>query len=500
MSRKKRHPPTTTTPQESETHAPKARLIVGILLLLAAALRLWDLEIKPPHFDEGINGWFAHQMKQSGYYQYNHENFHGPLYFYLVYMFQAFLGSELFAIRLPAVIGSMLIVWGLLLYQPIFGRSVALLAALCAAVSPGQIFYGRYSIHESWFAAALVFTLLGFLGMWKYGSRQYLWILVLGLVTAVCLKETYIIHFGCMLIAFACCWWYTVKWRKEELGWAPQTWSWRDFRHATLVGGFIFLALYSGLFMNWSGVGSFFQGLTSWISTGVSQKSGHEKAWHYWFWLLAWYEQATLLGLIFVTRYLWKCDVRMRYLAIYALGTFLVYSIIAYKTPWCMISFQWPFFIIVAHIVTSAVQMFPAARRAVVPIMLGPLFIALPLNWINHSNPQESYAYVTTSTRIWDGIRPLLDLPKQDARYTQLKGFVALESYYPVPWILHQFTDVGYGPHPLPAGLDFAIVEAAKTGELAPEYQNYEKTIFQIRDGQAESALLVRPEIVPAHK
>jgi uncharacterized protein (TIGR03663 family) len=496
MSRKKAPLATESLVQDDSLSRPKAHLIVGMLLLMAAILRLWDLEIKPPHFDEGINGWFAHQMQQTGYYQYNHENFHGPLYFYLVYMFQTFFGSELFSIRLPAVIGSMLIVWGLLLYQPIFGRWTAWLAALCAAVSPGQIFYGRYSIHESWFAASLVFTLLGLVGLWKYGTKNYLWILVLGIVTAVCLKETYLIHFGCMAIAFLCCWWYTVKWRREKLNWAVQTWTWHDLRRTMLVGGFIFLALYSGLFMNWSGVGSFFQGLTSWIGTGVSQKSGHEKAWYYWFWLLTWYEQLTLLGLIFVLRFLWTCDVRMRYLAIYALGTFLAYSIIAYKTPWCIIAFQWPFFLIASYMVASIAQTFPLLRWVAVAIMFGPLFIALPLNWVNHSNPKEPYAYVTTSTRIWDGIQPLLELSKQNPRFRQLKGFVALESYYPVPWLLHQFTDVGYGPYPLPAGLDFAIVEASKTGELSPEYQSFEKTIFQIRDGQTESALLVRPGIL----
>jgi len=475
----------------------QAHIALGLLLLLAAVLRLWDLDIKPPHFDEGINGWFAHQMRQSGFYQYNHENFHGPLYFYLVYMAQTFFGSELIALRLPAVLGSLLIVVGLAMHHPIFGRPVAWLAALCAAVSPAQVFYGRYSIHESWFAASLVFTMLGFLGLWKYGAKKYLWILILGTTTAVCLKETYLIHFGCMAIAFGCCWIYTVKWNKERMGWVKQSWTWENLAHATMSGALIFVALYSGLFMNWGGILNFFQGLTSWIGTGVSQTTGHEKAWYYWLLLLARYEQITLLGLIFTVRFLWKCDVRMRYLAIYALGSFLAYTIISYKTPWCIVSFQWAFFLVAAYGIIAVPLNSHPVRWAAAPLLLGPLFITLPLNWVNHSNPAEPYAYVTTSTRIWKGTKPLLDLIKQNPRNSQLKGFVFLDSYYPLPWMLHEFNDIGYGPHPLPSGLDFVIAEASKIHELPAEYQNYGKIIFQIRDGQTDSVLLTRPGLLP---
>ena len=39
---------------------------------------------KPIHFDEGINGWFSMKMNQMGFYKYDPQNYHGPLYFYLL--------------------------------------------------------------------------------------------------------------------------------------------------------------------------------------------------------------------------------------------------------------------------------------------------------------------------------------------------------------------------------------------------------------------------------
>ena len=94
----------------------------GFILLTASLLRLWNLDIKPPHFDEGINGWFVDQMKISGYYRYDPENYHGPLYFYVLFVFLSLLGRNLWALRLPAVISSIAAVWIALRFDRFFGQ------------------------------------------------------------------------------------------------------------------------------------------------------------------------------------------------------------------------------------------------------------------------------------------------------------------------------------------------------------------------------------------
>src|SRR5205823_9442942 len=42
-----------------------------IIIGLAAFLRFLLLGMKPPHFDEGINGWFVDQMLRNGFYKYD---------------------------------------------------------------------------------------------------------------------------------------------------------------------------------------------------------------------------------------------------------------------------------------------------------------------------------------------------------------------------------------------------------------------------------------------
>src|SRR5438270_2375441 len=131
------------------------------ILGLAAVLRILFLGIKPPHFDEGINGWFVDQMTKSGFYRYDPTNYHGPLHFYILFLSQTLFGRNLWALRMPVVIGSTVCVWLALKYEPFVGRTASRLAAAAMAVSAGFVFYGRYSIHETWMQLFSMLFILG---------------------------------------------------------------------------------------------------------------------------------------------------------------------------------------------------------------------------------------------------------------------------------------------------------------------------------------------------
>ena len=77
-------------------------MIIGF----GAFLRILLLGIKPPHFDEGINGWFVDQMIKNGFYRYDPTNYHGPLHFYFLFLSQTLFGRNLWALRLPVVLVS----------------------------------------------------------------------------------------------------------------------------------------------------------------------------------------------------------------------------------------------------------------------------------------------------------------------------------------------------------------------------------------------------------
>jgi len=471
------------------------------IVIIAAILRTWAIEIKPPHFDEGINGWFADQMKTTGYYNYNPENFHGPFYFYLVYTAQALFGRELWALRLPAILGSLCGIIILLRSSQIFGKVTAYTAALMLAVSPAAVFYGRYSIHESWFATFIILTVLGFIGMWKLGTSKYLAWFIFGIAGMLLNKETYIIHIGCLGAAYCTLLCYNRFVPATESKWAIQQWNRQSAVYYSLSAIFLIVAFYSGWFLNLHGIVEFGRGLSAWVHTGTAQ-SGHAKPFFYWFSLMGRYELVTLVGTLCCIRYMFKSNAQLRFLAIYGAGALLAYSIVAYKTPWCILAIQWPFLILLGSIISEACDMTknhkgPLLAVASFGILLPSLSVGLPLNFKNFDKDTEPYVYVQTIRDIAIATSPIISAAGKDATRYNAKGAVLLSSYYPLPWVFGDFQNIGYSANnKVVKDIDFVITEKAKAAEVESQLGgNYYAADFRLRGAQDMCRVYLKADI-----
>ena len=298
--------------------------------------------MKPPHFDEGINGWFVDQMTKTGFYRYDPTNYHGPLHFYILFLMQTLLGRTIWALRLPVVLASIGSIYVALKFEPFVGRTASRIAALAMAVSPGFVFYGRYSIHEVWLLLFSMLFVLGLLGSWKFGTRGYLWCVGMGVAGMVLTKETYIIHIGCAVIATGVLWLSHKLTPLPDLKRARQVWDFTDLAVVAGAGLFFVVFFYSGTFFHWSGVRGLYETFATWYKTG-SNGNGHEKPWPYWLELILRYEWPVLVGLVLCLLCQFFQSFAVRYLAIYGVGILTAYSIVRYKTPWCIISIVWPF-------------------------------------------------------------------------------------------------------------------------------------------------------------
>jgi len=491
-----------------------ALVVEGGILLLAALLRLWGLDIKPAHFDEGINGWFVDQMRANGFYRYDPENYHGPLYFYVLFVFLSLGGRNLWALRLPAVIASLASVWAALRFDRFFGITTARLGALALAVSPAAVFYGRYAIHESWVVLALMILTLGVLGLWKEGSRRDLALVVTGGVMLLLLKETAVIHLVCFGLAGLC----LMLWQKLVPSVPPQPlavprWNGRDAVLFSIIALAVMVFFYSGTFLNWTGVLDFFRAYGKWFHTGVGA-GGHEKTscqfgsfgllnW-YWVALMVRYEWPALLGLLVVIRLAWPAPPMLRYLAIYALGVLAAYSIIPYKTPWCIISIIWPFALLFGvglEEIRKKLPWFVGPFLAVIALT-GSLLLCIRLNYFHYTDPKEPYVYVQTRKGIFKLTRPILGLAAQDPRRHDLSGAIMLESYYPLPWILGEFSKIGYyGKDNEPEKIDSDFVTALSSREKEIEKKlngPYLKRHYFLRDAMDPCTVWFRESVFGA--
>ena len=257
----------------------RRQLLIPLLILLVAAIvRLIFLDAKPPHFDEGINGWWCDQMAVQGFYRYDPANYHGPFHFYVLRLFLTLFGRNLWALRLPTVLMGIASVGFTFLFSRFFGKTTTYLAAFAMAISPAFIFYERYAIHETWLVLFLLVTLWGLLSWYSGPTPWSIWATILGITGMILTKETYIIHLVAFALATLCAWIIgLVLPPSEPIDRIPRPTPWAHVGAAVAVGLALIIFFYSGNFLNWSGVTGLYRTFSHWANTGVGAQSGHEK-------------------------------------------------------------------------------------------------------------------------------------------------------------------------------------------------------------------------------
>lgn len=466
------------------------------ILLLAIVLRFLFLDMRPAHHDEGINGWFSDQMTANGFYKYDPTNYHGPLHFYIVFFFQTLFGRSNWILRLPTVLVSILSVYWILLFSRFIGRRASQVAAIAMAISPGFVYFGKFAIHEADLVFFLILILWGIMGLYYEGKTKYLWALAIGITGAILTKETYIIHFACFFLA----WIVLIIWEKIIPSIDRRGMPWHasitkhDIALVLFVCIFLIVFFYSGNFLNFKGLSGLYETFSPWLKTG-SASHGHEKPFLYWINLSTRYEQVAFIGLLCSIRYIFKSSRLLRYTAIYGCGTFLAYSLIPYKTPWCIISLLWPFYILFGDVYNqiSKTRFNLIINLFCVILFAISLFISVRLNFFDYSNNKERYVYVHTFNSITKLTEPLFKLVKEDPIKYNITGIVIRPDEWPIPWILGDFTMIGYYNKEAPSikgNEDFLVVGKKFVDYIEERLQGkYFTEYFTLRDSQEPSKI-----------
>lgn len=419
------------------------------ILLAAFLFRVLRLGMKPPHFDEGVNGWFVDQMTANGAYHYDPTNFHGPLHFYLLFLAQTLLGRHIWALRLPLVLVSTAAVGMTLAYRRYFPPLTCRMAALAMALSPAMTFYARYAIHESELLFFLLLGGWGLLGLLEGGGRRELGAVVFAATGCILTKETYLIHFTAFALALPSL--LLLEWitRTRDVPLPRQRWTENDACFYGLLGFGAIVFFYSGGFLDWPSLRGLVTTFHTWIATGEAKDGGHNKDWYYWLqllWSYEWAGGAGVLGLVWV--FFFERDRRPRYLAIAGCGAFVAYSIVRYKTPWCLISILWPFLFVFGEGVQAlAKRVHPLAAAVLAAALLGhDAYIGARLNFIRYTDETEPYVYVQTLPAIDEILDPLRALVARDPAKQYLQGYVLFPpgDGHPLPWLLADFTRIDF--------------------------------------------------------
>ena len=347
-------------------------IAVTAILVLAAILRLYDLNLVPLHHDEGVNGNFLLRLVRELDYHYDPANYHGPTLYYfaavVAWILRPLLGANASltttGIRVvPALFGLATIGLVFTLRRNL-GTVATLSAAFLLAVSPGAVYLSRYFIHETLF---VFFTLGIVVALVKYSEDPNPVYLVLAAISAALLfatKETAMISAGVLVIAFVSTQVYRALWRSslrttntkkagagsrsekdyrtffEKAGGSSRFTIWLVIALAVFV--VVYILFYSSFFTNYPrGVYDSLKTFEIWTKTG-QEAHKHPPATYVW-WLLEQESPLLILGALgAIVAVLKPAKSFALFSALWAFGIIAAYSLIAYKTPWLALNFIVP--------------------------------------------------------------------------------------------------------------------------------------------------------------
>jgi uncharacterized protein (TIGR03663 family) len=449
------------------------RLWIWLFVIVAAgalAIRLPQLDRRPLHTDESVHTLKFQELLEAGRYVYNPDEFHGPSLYYFTLPFVWLSSARTFAqtteihYRLVPVLFGLALILALPWLRDALGRSAVLWAALLTAISPAMVFYSRYYIHE----LILVFFTLAFLiAAWKYAQKPHSgWALIAGLSLGMvhATKETWVISFAAIAGAVALLW----VWNRYldtgpsfgRLNVRPQ--------HVVLALGTAFcvgIVVFSSFFTNAAGPLDSIRTYLPW-GTRAGGQTPHVHPWYFYLDHLTWFHRKggpvfteglivmlAVIGFSFSLLRQLPREVNpsfARFLGFYTLLLLSAYSIISYKTPWCLLGFYHGM-ILLAGIGSAA--LWHHCRTGMLRLALGVLigFGCLHLLWQSYlanyvyaADPRNPWVYSHTQPNFLTLIQTVTQVAKVTPKGSAcaIDVIVPGADYWPLPWYLRGFSDV----------------------------------------------------------
>ncbi len=445
----------------------KAFYWILLFLIVAAGgsfFRLWQLNDRPMHTDEAVHAIKYEALHTKGLYSYDPHEFHGPTLNYSTLLLSRLTGrgpsadiTEKLLRLTPAIFGIALILTPLLFLKRL-GKFTVFSACVLLAFSPAFVYYSRYYIQEM----LLVFFTAMFLGcVWKYlDSKKYLWLVAAGVFVGLmhATKETFVFTIAAAMPAFAYCL-FSSQIRKNI--------QWRHwvFAVAAMIG--TSMLLYSSFGTNRQGIIDSVTTYGIWLQR-AGGASVHIHPWHYYLNLLTWLEffepltwnedgivALAAFGCWFAFRRKTKSNnstVIIRFFAIYTLALTIIYSLIPYKTPWCMLSFLYGMVILAATAADWLIRTSETFwQKLIIGLVVAAFAIVSPvaqswfLNFRYAADPRNPYVYAHTLPEIDIMLEAIdkaagacdegLDLP--------IYIIAAGDDYWPLPWHLRKYSKIG---------------------------------------------------------
>ncbi len=281
----------------------------------------------------------------------------------------------------------------------------------------------------------------------------------LGLMFAT--KETFVITVAAMgLAAIITLWWSIPTGARAKT--LLTLWNWKHVALASSVVVIIWVLFFSSFFTNFAGLLDSARTYLPWLKRAGGH-SPHIHPWSFYLERLAWFHPAKSPvwseGLILVLAAIGagvslagKRSPLHRFIALYTIILTAAYSLISYKTPWCLLSFYTGMILLAGVGAAAMVEWIrPRALKALVAVIL--LAFTAQLTWqawrasfpfaADRRNP---YVYAQTVPDILNLVQRAEGIAHvAPAGFNTVVKVIAPESdYWPLPWYLRRFKQIGW--------------------------------------------------------
>ena len=427
--------PSTPAIKLSEQSWRAAILYVGAAALL---LRFFELDLKPFHHDEGVNGWFLLNLVRPPHtYRYDPANYHGPTLYYLAWASSALFGLTTFSLRLVPAFCGLLTIALILPLRRHLGDIGTLAAMALLTLSPGAVFQSRYFIHESILVCSTLGLVVGVLDYLRGNSMRGMLVAALSAAMMTATKETWFISIGVLICAVL----GTVVWCRIPVKSVTRL---RPGLRVIAAGLAVFLGInvlfYSSFFTNPQGLSDFFRAYDVWSNTGVA---AHRRPWYTHLNWLAQIELPLLAGgLAGAMLAAWRRDNAFAvFTGLWAVGIVAAYSLIPYKTPWLTLNFLPPLALSAGYLVSWLARIDVSGWRQLLPALCGVVlvvmtFLTVKLNFLRYDDDRLPYVYAQTSREVLALVDAVGDLVSRTPKRVPVVVMVPHQFQFPLPWYL----------------------------------------------------------------
>lgn len=511
-------------------------ILIALAIGLAASYRFYNLDARPMHTDEAILGVKLGEFWNTGSFEYDPKDFHGPALHQVSVLWgkvAGWAGPETWTeadLRMVSVICSFGVLFSILFFADALGRFGTAIAMILTAVSPMMVFYSRYFIMEMLLVLLISITLGCFWRFSQGGTR--LWLVLGGCALGFqhATKETFVLNVVAAIVGWIVARSVIGEFEPKKSnsfgasssrnkGRPSRPWLW-----VIIPAIAVSIAAFSDGFRDWEAVGDSFVTYLNYLQR--SGGSGHEKPWHYYLTLIFWHRDTFvwtealigglgIVGMIYSLVGDFKNTGRQAFLvflSVYTVVLFAAYSVLSYKTPWSILSAQ------------HSLTLLAGVGAYAIWSMLTVRFVRWTFNLLltigiwhlcsqsmrvagTSPNPQFDYSsdprnpYVYSHTQ-----KSLLKLLAEVKTFIQEKEnpkiqVISRDQGWPLPWYWRNLKSAGY-QETVPATLDADVIvvdgefyDQVKANLGGGDYS--EHSPFGLRPGIMLSLLLKKPSIVP---